>query len=42
MVGPALEGRPTEQRHRRPPAGRLPSLSTDGKDYRIKQVRLEY
>jgi len=42
MVGLALEGRPTEQRHQRPPAGRLPAISAGGLGYRIKQVRLEY
>jgi hypothetical protein len=32
MVGRALEGRPTAQRHQRSPAGRLPAISAGGQD----------
>ena len=42
MVGWALDGRPTTQRHQRPPAGRLPAIPPAGRTYRIKHVRLEY
>ena len=32
MVGRALEGRPSAQRHQRPPAGRLPAIPPGGQD----------
>jgi hypothetical protein len=38
MVGRALEGGPSAQRDRRPPARRLPAIPPTGRIYRINQV----